>query len=303
MASLRIVQLAGLLLALLSAPWAYCRQPSQQAGQGGQTGQAGPAVAPLPDIHALMREVRDHQKQLEKLLENYTYTSLQTTQDLDSNGHVTKTETDEYEEFYVKGRQIGRKVKKDGKPLDANDLQKETERVAKLVEKAEKPDQDQPKPNQGVSLNQILEVADIRNPRRLSYRGRPTIVFDFIGRRDLKAHGLAEDVSKKVEGTVWIDEADRVVAHLEARFNDNFHVAGGLVASIQKGSSFYFDQAPVNGEVWLPTGGKGTISARFLLVKGIRQHGTERDYDYKRFRVDAEQLKDAKIAPENKPPQ
>ena len=250
-----------------------------------------------------MREVRERQKQLDKLLENYTYSSMETVQDLDANGHVTKTETEEFEEFYVNGHQIGRKVKKDGKPLEGQDLQKETERVTKLVETANKPDQTPPKPNQGVSLSQVLEVADIRNPRRLSYRGRPTLVFDFIGRKDLKPHGLSEDISKKVQGTVWIDEADRVVAHLEVTFNDNFHIAGGLVASIQKGSSFNFDQAPVNGEVWLPTGGEGTISARILLVKGIRQHGTERDYDYKRFRVETQQAKDAKVVPENQPHQ
>jgi hypothetical protein len=33
-----------------------------------------------------------------------------------------------------------------------------------------------------------------------------------------------------------------------------------------------------------------------LLVKSIRQHVTERDYDYKRFHVDAEQGKGAKVA-------
>jgi hypothetical protein len=297
MASLKNVPVAGLLLALLSAQLAC---PQQQAPL---SGQAELAAAPLPDIHQLMREVRERQKQLDKLLENYTYSSMETVQDLDANGHVTKTETEEFEEFYVNGHQIGRKVKKDGKPLEGQDLQKETERVTKLVETANKPDQTPPKPNQGVSLSQVLEVADIRNPRRLSYRGRPTLVFDFIGRKDLKPHGLSEDISKKVQGTVWIDEADRVVAHLEVTFNDNFHIAGGLVASIQKGSSFNFDQAPVNGEVWLPTGGEGTISARILLVKGIRQHGTERDYDYKRFRVETQQAKDAKVVPENQPHQ
>ena len=39
-----------------------------------------------------MREVQEHQKQLEKVRENYTYSSLRTTQELDTNGKVTKTE-------------------------------------------------------------------------------------------------------------------------------------------------------------------------------------------------------------------
>jgi hypothetical protein len=88
---------------------------------------------------------------------------------------------------------------------------------------------------------------------------------------------------------------------MEVSFNDNFRVAGGLVASIEKGSSFRFEQAPVNGEVWLPTGGEGNLRARVLMVKTYRQHFTERDYDYMRFRVDTQLQKDAKVVPEKKP--
>ena len=99
------------------------------------------------------------------------------------------------------------------------------------------------------------------------YRGDPTIVFDFVGRKDAKTHGLAEDASKKLQGTIWIDEADRQVAHLEVSFDDNFRLVGGILATVQKGSSFRFDQAKVNGEIWLPTGAEGTVQARLLLLK------------------------------------
>ncbi|MGD0787268.1 MAG: hypothetical protein ABR898_04735 [Terracidiphilus sp.] len=289
---------AGFLLLLTPGPLA---QTQRTAGQASQTGQAGQPVQALPETPQLIREVREHQKQLDKARENYTFTSLQTTEYLDADGRVTKTENGEAEEFFVNGHQIGRLVKKDGKPLEGQEQQKETERVTKWVEKAEKPEQEQPKEGQQISLSHVLEVADVRNPRRESYRGRPTIVFDFVGRKDLKAHGMSEDISKKLQGTVWIDEADRQVAHLEVTFNDNFHVGGGLVASVQKGSSFRFDQELVNGEVWLPTGGEGSIQARILLVKGIHQRFIERDYDYKRFRVETEQGKDAKVVAEKKP--
>jgi hypothetical protein len=87
---------------------------------------------------------------------------------------------------------------------------------------------------------------------------------------------------------------------MEAHFTDNFHVGAGLLANVQKGSSFYFDQAPVNGEIWFPTGAEGHIEARVLLLKGIRQHIVERDYDYKRFSVDAEAGKTATVVPEPK---
>ncbi len=57
---------------------------------------------------------------------------------------------------------------------------------------------------------------------------------------------------------------------LEVSFNDNFRIGGGLLGTIEKGSNFHFDQSLVNGEIWLPTGGEGTVQARVLIVKGVR---------------------------------
>ena len=260
--------------------------------------QATPA--PIPDIHQLLHEVTEHQKQLEKVRETYTYSSVRTIQDIDASGQVKKTETLEHEAFFVNGHAIERRVKKDGQALSEHDQTKETERVTKLVEKAEKTQPGQPLEGQGISVSRVLEIMDVRNPRRESYRGRLALVFDFVGRKDAKTHGLAEDMSKKLRGTVWIDEADRQVAHMEVTFDDNFKLAGGLLASIQKGSSFHFDQALVNGEIWLPTGGEGTMQARVLMVKNLREHFTERDFDYKRFRVDTQQAKGAQVVQNQK---
>jgi hypothetical protein len=254
-----------------------------------------PENSPLPDIHQLMTEVEAHQKQLDKVRENYTFTSLQTKQDIDGKGQIKKTETSEYEQFFVNGQPIGRLVKKDGKPLDDHEQQKETERINKLTEKAAKQQPGDTKQDDDMKLSRILEIMDVRNPRRLSYHGRSTIVFDFVGRKDAKTHGMGEDMSKKLQGSIWIDEKDRQIAHVDATFYDNFHLAGGLLANVQKGSNMRFDQAPVNGEIWLPTGGEGTIEMRLLLVKGIREHVVERDYDYRRFSVETEQGKNAKV--------
>jgi hypothetical protein len=281
-----IARLPALLLPLLLAFPALAQQP------------------PLPDIRQLMQQVQAHQRQLDKVRENYTYSTLETTQDIDSNGRVTKTESVEQEDFFVNGHVIARTVKKNGQPLSDHDQQKETERVTKLVEKAEKTPAGQSLDGPSISVSRLLDIMDVRNPRRENYRGRPTIVFDFAGRKDVKTHGLVEDASKKLQGTLWIDEADRQVAHMEVSFTDNFHVAGGLFANVQKGSNFRFDQAPVNhpkqegqspanDSLWLPTGGEGTMQARLLLVRNLRQHFIERDYDYKRFHVEAQPSKQA----------
>lgn len=285
MSSMRILRYVRFTSAWLLAPLALAQQVANPP-------------PPLPEIHQLMQEVHEHQKQLNKVRENYTYSSTGVTQEIDSKGQVSKTESREVEVFFVHGHQIGRLVKKDGKPLTDEEQKKETERVTKAVENAEKPEAEQHKNNQSISLLHMLEIMDVRNPRRESYRGRQTIVYDVVGRKDAKTHGLGEDMLKKLQRRIWIDEADRQVVRLEAVFNDNFHIAGGLVANIQKGSRFNFDQAPVNGEIWLPSGGEVNMQMRLMLVKGIRQHIVIRDYDYKRFRVETQQGKDAKAVVE-----
>jgi hypothetical protein len=282
MHALRIFLIAAILLPALPAQ-------AQQA--------VGPA---LPAIPQLMKEVREHQKALDKVRENYTFTRLITVEEMDSKGKVTKTEGQEYEVFFVHGHGIARMVKKDGKPLTDEEQKKETERVTKAVEKAENPPPEPHKEGQNINMLHILAVADARNPRRENFRGRSTLIYDFVGRKDLKAQGLSEDLSKKLQGTIWIDETDRQVARLEAAIIDNFHLGGGVLINIQKGSRFIFDQALVNGEIWLPSSTEGTVQARVLLVKGVHQHFTERDYDYKRFHAEAQQGKGAKVVPENK---
>lgn len=265
-----------------------------------------PANAPLPDPRQLMRDVMAHQQQLESVRENYTYSSSQIVQDLDGGGRVAKTESSEYEDFFVNGHAIERMVKKNGQPLNDREQQKETERVTKLVEKAGKTPSNQPLEGQVISISRVLEIMDVSVPRREIFRGRTTIVFDFVGRKNAKTHGMAEDASKKLKGTIWIDETDRQVAHLEVMFYDNFHVGGGLVANVLKGSSFRFDQAPVHplsdkgsapedGGLWMPTGSEATMQARVLLLKNMRQHFVERDYDYKRFKVETQQMKDTSV--------
>ena len=249
----------------------------------------GPAAPPLPEIHQLMRAVQDHQKQVEQMRENFTYTSLQTTQYIDSGGQVTKTETEEREEFFVNGHPIDRTIKKNGQSLSAADQQKETERLTKLVEKAQKIPYGEPLDSPAIRISRMLEIMDVRNPRREIFRGRPTILFDFIGRKNADTHGLAEDATKELQGTIWIDEADLQVAHFETTFNDNFRVAGGLLANIDKGSSMSFDQAPVKEGLWLPTGADATMEARVLLFKTVHQHVVQRDYDFKSFHVEARQ--------------
>lgn len=242
------------------------------------------AAAPIPQIPELLRQVEAHQRRVEAMRENYTFDCLETTQQIGAEGQVKKTETEQRQEFFVNGHMIGRVVKQDGQPLSAADQQKEDARVKALVEKAERTPPGERLEGPSITVSRVLELIDLRNPRREIFRGRPTIVLDFAGRHDAKTHGMMENASKKLAGTIWIDQKDLQVAHLEVHVADNFRI-GGLLASVQKGSSFRFDQAPVDRGLWLPTGSVANMQAKVLLLKNVRERKLQRDFGFKRFEV------------------
>ena len=250
--------------------------------------QADPADSQQINLHDILKRVQDHQQQVEKLREDYTFQSQETRQSIDGDGKVKSTETAERDQFFVNGHMIGRLVKREGMALSADNQKKEDARVKDLVEKAQVTPPTERLEGPSISISRILELVDLRSPRRENYHGRPTIVFDFVGRKDAKTHGVMEDASKKLQGTVWIDEADLQVAHLDVLVADTFRVAGGFLASVQKGSTFKFDQGPVERGLWLPTGSEANMQARVLLVKNLREHVVQRDFGYKCFRVETE---------------
>ena len=232
----------------------------------------------LPDLKALFKEIDDNQKAIDKLKENYAGTETEEETEYESNGKVKKTEIRESTFFYLDGDDISTLVKKDGKPLSAEEQKKENEKTQKRIEehqkqKAKKEAKEEKAKQEGKSeekdepgIEVFLRACQFVNPRRERFRGQDVLVFDFEPNPEFKPHKLEEKVVQKLAGVVWIDEKARDVARLEAYFVGDFRLGGGLIASLQKGTSFVFEQAFVIIEVWLPTYMEAHLGARVLLV-------------------------------------
>ena len=244
--------------------------------------------AALPDAATMLREVEAHQKQLDKVRENYTFRAVQTTRELDSSGKTKKTETEEHEVFFVNGQQIEKLVRKDGKDLTPDQARKEQDRVNKEVLKISKPGYTNPDKDE-ITVARLLQIVTFFRPRRLLLNGRDTIAFDFAGDEHAKTHGRDEEALKKVSGTIWIDEADREVSRMSATLDENYHVGFGLLASVAKGSNVVFDQALIRNEAWLPTAIALHLQARAFLVAGFRAEIDIRFDQYRKFQTDAVQ--------------
>ncbi|HEX3986849.1 MAG TPA: hypothetical protein VHX13_09600 [Acidobacteriaceae bacterium] len=246
-------------------------------------------AAPLPDVPTLIQQVRDHQREMESVQEDYTFHETDVTHELHKDGSVKKTESEEYEVFFVNTHPVRRLIRKDGKDLDPGQQKKEQDRIAKDVEKAQQtPPGQSPHGDPSISVSNILSMAKISQPRRVMLDGRNTIAFDFTGNPRAKAHNLAEEAALRTWGTIWIDEKDRQVRRLVATLGSNVHAGFGLL-SLSKGSNLTFDQKLINSELWLPTSANINLVAHAIGILGFRAQIHMTDDGYKKFHAQAQQ--------------
>ncbi len=251
----------------------------------------------LPDLKALFKEIDDNQKGIDKIKENYTGTRTEEETEYEHDGKLKKREVTEYTFFYLNGEEVSTVVKKDGKPLSEEEQKKENERTQKRIEELQKrearKEAKEQKAEEGGEKNDdepgieiFLRVSQFVNPRRERFRGQDVLVFDFEPNPEYKARNLTEKVVQKLAGVIWIDEKAHDVARLEAYFVGDMKFAGGLVANLQKGTSFVMEQAYVNDEVWLPTYNEAHVGVRVLMVKGFKVNEVTRYSGYKKFNVE-----------------
>ena len=254
----------------------------------------------LPDLKALFKEIDGNQKTIDKIKENYAGTRAEEETEYDKTGKVTKRELKEYSFFYLNGDEVSTLTKKDGKALSDAEQRKENEKTQKEIQeiqknaekkeaKEEKAKEEgkEKKEDDDVGIEVFLRAAQFVNPRRERFRGQDVLVFDFEPNPDFKPRKMVEKVVHELAGVIWIDEKAHDVARLEAYFLGDFKIAGGLLANLQKGTSFTFEQAFMNDEVWLPTYQEAHLGVRFLLVKGFKVNEVTRYSDYKKFNVES----------------
>jgi hypothetical protein len=253
----------------------------------------------LPDLKKLFEQIDTNQKEIDKVKENYAGSRVEEETEYDKSGQITKKEVNEYTFFYLNGDEISTLVKKEGKPLDSEEQKKENEKTQKRIEEIQKKEQKkeakeekakeqgkEAKDEDDPGIEIFLRTCQFVNPRRERFRGQDVLVFDFEPNPEYKPKNLVERVVKELAGVIWIDEKANDVARLEAYFLNDVKFGGGLVANLQRGTSFVFEQAYLNNEVWLPTYEEAHIGVRVLLVKGVKVNAITRYSDYKRFNIE-----------------
>jgi hypothetical protein len=110
-------------------------------------------------------------------------------------------------------------------------------------------------------------------------------VVDYQGNPKAKTHSYEEGVFRELAGTVWVDEQDKVIQHLEGHFDHDFKIAGGFAINVKKGTWFRATFTKINGEVWLPATTEADGHARYLLFFSLNGHFKGHTSDYRKFKA------------------
>ena len=260
----------------------------------------GQVEKPLPDLAKLLEQAKAKADAMQELSKSYTCKEVVVADEFDSKGNKKGTHTNEYQVFFVEKHEIHQHVARDGQPLSEGDKKKEQERVDKLTAdiKAHKA-----KERDGnVQLSALIKLTTVSEPRREMLNGRPTIYFHYKGNADAQAHGPVEEVMKKLEGTIALDEQDAAIVHLDGTLQENFHLMGGLLVNVKKGSHFSRDASRINDEVWFTTDLKYHGDGRILLFKGFDGDGRITFSDYRKMRTSVTLLPGSQVIGEDGQP-
>lgn len=257
---------------------------------------------PLPDIKALLSELRSNSDKIEKLLDNYSYTENRVERDFDKSGNLVEKESETTSLSFYKGYRIRRTIAKNGKPLSASEQANEDKQVEKQIREiderlaerekkdrsAEKTAQNNGENNRRISLSEALRGSLLVNPRRERLSGRNVIVFDYEPDPNFKPQTRFEKLFSLCTGAIWVDEADKQVIRLNAVLTKN---AGNFIGKAKRGASFTLENKRINDEIWLPALADVNVSVKILFV-GIDINNTIRYSDYKRFETE---IKEGKV--------
>jgi hypothetical protein len=248
-------------------------------------GVPSPAQPSFPDTDALISRVASHQKEVETLIKQYTFTDKTTVYMLDKNGAVHSQHTDTYYVTPTPYEVFTLHISHDGKALSHQNLEhqeKEIEHKLKAYErKAEKnPDA---RPKDTLMFGDIILKSKFEPLRWDEVEGSPAVVYSFEPKTQPLRHGTADDkIASDMKGQMWINPEAAEVVRME--FTSVSALGLNFLVSV-KSFQGVLDQRRINNEVWLPSRQDFVAQGR-QLVAGFRMRQVSEFTDYLKATTD-----------------
>jgi hypothetical protein len=242
---------------------------------------------PFPDTDPLIQRVVQNQKEVELLLDAYTFTDTQTVYTLDKKGQVRNQHTDTYYLTPTPYECFTIHVAHDGKPVAESELKKQQDAIERKLKEYEKKAE---KPG-GVHPKNTLLFADIVMKSRFTplrwdeADGKRVVVYSFEPKAAPQRKGdLTTRIAEDLKGNMWIAPDDAEILRVEFANVSPLTFGYGFLGNA-KSFEGYVEQRNVHNEVWLPTHQEFVAEGR-QLVQGFRIRQVDEFSDYLKATTD-----------------
>lgn len=236
---------------------------------GSSTGIAQTAKdqgAPLSKSSDLLQRAIANESKMADERERYECRVNDETTELDSKGHVKKTETESKEVFFVNGVEVSRMLAKNGEALTPDETKKEDEKVMKRTLKYNDPataKKETDKRNR--QIEEIMFAMQLTNGHREMVNGRSVLLYDIVPNPSFKAKNLNQRFAQVMQGTLSVDEKTGEPIDIDIKSTQDLKIGGGLLANLHKGFWLHLhDHAEPDG-VWLTNLAEGSGDVRAAL--------------------------------------
>ena len=296
---------AGLVFTVVLFSGCVSGQDSPSASPLITSKPASPPIDLKPDasgtvspeqIRELLRRAEENDLENDKRQRDYTYLEREERHHLDDHGAVTKSESRTSEVLEIYGEDVERLTAKDDKPLSADEVKKEEDKIQKIIDKRKSESEDDRRKRLEKEEKEreedrkfVLEIADAFNFRLIgseAINGRDAWVLEGEPRPGYEPRQRSAKILTKFKGRVWIDKAATQWVKLDITAIDTISV-GFVLARIHKGTHVVVELIRVNDEVWLPKHVQFHVDARIALFKNYDEDVEQTFRDYKKFRSDS----------------
>lgn len=224
------------------------------------------AVLSRERVRTSLKQMQDRAKQKE----DYLFQRRITKRELTPEGTVksqtvTTTRRDPWEDQVVT-----RVILRDDKPLPADELAKQEERLRKSVIEMRKTPM-KPRFEEESWMDEMPDALVFRRAGTEERHGRPAEVYTFSPNPAYKAKTIRAKAFEKIRGKVWVDQAEGEMTKLDVEVVDTISVGFGLLGKLEKGTHFEMERKKWDVGVWFEEWQRIRYDLRILMVKTLRQ--------------------------------
>jgi hypothetical protein len=240
---------------------------------------------PFPDTQVLISRVTQHQKEVEALLTQYTFTDKTTLYTLDKAGSVRSQHTDIYYITPTPYEVFTLHMSHDGKPISQNNLDRQEKEIEHKLTNYERKAQKNPgaRPKDTLLFGDIIAKSQFNPLRWEDVNGTSTVVYSFAPKAQPTRHGSTDEkIASDMKGTVWVNPEAAEIVRME--FVSVSPLGMNFLVNVKSFQGFV-EQQKMSGELWLPKRQDFVAQGR-EIVKGFRIRQVSEFSDYLKATTD-----------------